>query len=177
MRDLSIQDVMNTVARQLEKAPRRDPSAPRQILSELEIFASIDPLLGDLQRQYKDARYNRRMHEKTFGADDPMTDVARDTEDSAWCAMQTRFMETRGDRDMMRQMQAIQCEQHAEERREKEQEQQRNALDTFYRADTMMRMKKQAKTPVIYEWLIVLWLMHQRGDRFSIAPGFARFAA
>lgn len=177
MGNMSLQDVMNNVSRQLDAMqPYPDP-APRNILSELEIFASLDPLLGDLQRQYKDARYTRRMQENMFGADDPMADVARDAEDSAWCAMQTRYMEARADRDLMRDVQAIQNEQREEERREKERKEQVRALETYYQADMMARMRKKEKSPPIIEWFIALWLMSRAGQSFSIAPGFARYAA
>lgn len=177
MAEMSLQDVMNTVARQLDAMHPHPSHAPRNILTELEIFASIDPLLGDLQRQYKDARYIRRTQEKMFGPDDPMGDVARDAEDSAWCAMQTRHMEVRADRDMMRQVQAIQHEQREDERRERERVDNRARLDTYYQADMMARMKQRTKTPSLFEWLVVLWLMNRMGQPFSIAPGFARFAA
>lgn len=177
MGDMSLQDVMNKVARQLDAMHSQRAATPRNILSELEIFASLDPLLGDLQRQYKDARYIRRTQEQMFGADDPMGDVARDAEDSAWCAMQTRYMEVRGDRDMMRDVQAIQHEQRAEERRAREERDNRARLDTYYQADMMTRMKKRAKTPSFLEWFFVIWLMNRAGQPFSIALGFARSAA
>lgn len=168
---------MNHVARQLDAAPRRYAPAPRPVLSEIEIFASMDPLLGDLQRQYKDARYARRMQEKSFGSDDPMSEVARDAEDSAWCAMQTRYMEVRADRDTMRQMQIIQNEQQAEERREKELEKKRDALETYQRAQSLLLMKKREKTPVIYEWIMIIWLLNRTRMTHSLVPDFKRLAA
>lgn len=178
MGNMSLQDVMNKVACQLDAMQPHPINKTRNILSELEIFASLDPLLGDLQRQYKDARYARRMQEKMFGPDDPMADVARDSEDSAWCAMQTRYTEMRADRDMMRDVQMIQNEQREEQRREREANDNRARLDTYYQADMMARMKKQqTKSSSILEWLFVLWLMNRVGQPFSIAPGFTRFAA
>lgn len=177
MGNMSLQDVMNTVARQLDAMQPHADAAPRNILSELEIFASLDPLLGDLQRQYKDARYARRMQEKMFGGDDPMNEVARDVEDSAWCAMQTRYMEARTDRDLMREVQAIQHEQREEECREQDRKEQNRALETFHQAEMMARMRKKEKSPSIIEWFFALWLMNRAGQSFSITPGFARFAA
>lgn len=170
---------MNTVARELESIAPQQRAQPRNILQELDIFASLDPLLGDLQRQYKDARFMRRTQEKQFGADDPMGDVARDAEDSAWCAMQTRYIELRGDRDLMRQVQAIQNEQREEERRDLEREKSRLALETYYRGELMTRMKKEAKTPTIFEWILLFMLLRRtpQQDPFSVAPVFRRLAA
>ncbi len=178
MGEQSLQDVMNTVARQLDAlVPQQGRSGSRDTLGELEIFASLDPLLGDLQRQYNDARYTRRTQEKMFGTDDPMGDVARDMEDSAWCAMQTRYMEVRGDRGMMREVQAIQNEQRDRDMRAKERDAANDSIRAYYQADMMARMKRQSKTPSIFEWLVVMWLLNRTGQSFSISPGFARYAA
>lgn len=171
---------MNRVTQELAAVRPADPAGrapPRDPLDELSIFASIDPLLGDLQRQYKDARYLRRTQEKDFGRDDAMAEIARDSEDSAWCAMQTRYMEVRSDRDMMREMQAIQNEAREAEVKAQEREKQRIALETYQHLDTMERMRASAKAPAIFEWMLLFMLMRNDKARFSIAPSFTRRAA
>jgi hypothetical protein len=168
---------MNKVASELENFQPAQDNAPRNLLHELDVFASIDPLLGDLQRQYKDARFMRRMQEKQFGKDDPLGDVARDTEDSAWCSMQTRYLELRSDRDLMREVQAIQNEQREKEMRERDREKQRIALETYYRGELMTRMKQDAKSPSIFEWILWFMLIRRQQNMFSLAPSFSRLAA
>ena len=178
MGDLSLQDVMNTVSRELEARGPAEPSrTPANLLDELSIFAALDPVLGDLQRQYKDARYLRRTQEKQFGKDDPMADVARDMEDSAWCAMQTRYMEVRGDRDLMREVQQIQNEQRETERRALEGQRRREALETYYTADMVARMHRRDKAPAILEWVVLLWIMRGQQKALSIMPSFRQLAA
>lgn len=170
---------MNAVVRQLDaiKSADRAAATPADPLNELSIFASIDPLLADLQRQYKDARYMRRKQEKEFGRDDAMAEIARDSEDSAWCAMQTRYMEVRSDRDLMREMQAIQNEAREAEVKAREREKQRIALETYYHADAIERMRVSSKTPAIFEWIMLLWFMRGQRNHFSLAPSFSRLAA
>ena len=106
-----------------------------------------------------------------------MADVARDMEDSAWCAMQTRYMEVRGDRDLMREVQQIQNEQRETERRALEGQRRREALETYYTADMVARMHRRDKAPAILEWVVLLWIMRGQQKALSIMPSFRQLAA
>ncbi|MGB1076999.1 MAG: hypothetical protein ACPG05_01725, partial [Bdellovibrionales bacterium] len=74
-------------------------------LDEISIYASLDPILGDLVKQYKDADKYAHELDQTFSNDDPMAEIAHDRKDSAWCAVETRLLELREDEqftDMVR---------------------------------------------------------------------------
>lgn len=66
-------------------------------LDEINIFASLDPILADLVKQFKDAEKQADYLENTFSDDDPMAEIAMDRKDSAWSMVQTRLIELRED--------------------------------------------------------------------------------
>ena len=66
-------------------------------LDEINLYASLDPILADLLKQYKDADKQSTYLEDTFSGDDPMAEIAFDRTDSAWSAVQTRLLELRED--------------------------------------------------------------------------------
>lgn len=84
--------------------PRRSTTSA---LTELQAFQILDPLLARLHKEYLDAKDHRAKAIKDFGQDDPMTDMAMLVEDSAWCAMQARYMELRADRVLMAKAQTL----------------------------------------------------------------------
>lgn len=180
MRDTPLHDVMNEVCRRLDREPGVRPCRPppcEKPAAEIEIFIRFDPLLCDLHRQYRDACAQRRRHEKDFGRDDPMADVARDIEDSAWCAMQTRYMEVRADRALMQKVQAEQRAEREDALRRRESEKRQEALALFYQTEVLGRMRAQSKSPAVFEWLLMLWLMKKMARPFSVTPSFALIAA
>jgi hypothetical protein len=110
MQQASLQEIMNDIAggnpdaimSQLDK-----PQSKPQKLDELEAFMALDPLLTNLNKDYLEAKNQRKALVAQFGANDPMVDVALDMEDSAWCAMQTRYLELRDQRELMAKAQQI----------------------------------------------------------------------
>jgi Asp-tRNA(Asn)/Glu-tRNA(Gln) amidotransferase A subunit family amidase len=109
----SLQDIMNDIAGQkpdafanaCQKTSQKKMAA--KPLDELHAFMRLDPLLADLHKQYMDAKDNCAELVREHGADDVMVDVAMDMEDSAWCAMQTRYLEVRAKRDLMEKAQHL----------------------------------------------------------------------
>lgn len=175
----SLQDVMNVVSRQLEAAPI--VSAPVKALTEMEAFSSLDPLLSDLQKQYLDARAMRIKAARDFGSDDPMTDMAMLVEDSAWCAVQTRYMEVRDNRAMMAQAQAIMEETRIEEERVMKAKKSREADEQFKQiqfAAQMMERKKGYDGSAILLAIYVLLMMDAQGwQMMQATPQFNKLAA
>lgn len=113
MQDISLQQAMNRVSSGLEQAGLASPETAQPLREEIDVFAQYDPLLADLQKQYLDARAVRKRQLESFGAEDPMAEIAADMEDSAWCAMQTRYIELRDERLLMAR---VQKEMRAERR-------------------------------------------------------------
>ena len=66
-------------------------------LDEISLYASLDPILADLLKQYKNADKQSLFLDKEFSDDDPMAEIAHDRKDSAWSMVQTRMLELRED--------------------------------------------------------------------------------
>ena len=65
--------------------------------------------------------------QKQYGSDDGMTELAVLNEDSAWCTMQTRYLELRNNRDSMARAKSVlaKAEYAAKRTREKEENKKR----------------------------------------------------
>ncbi len=158
-RDKNLHDVMNDVAAALERrgcTPRRMPRG--EALTELQAFAALDPLLLDLRKEYLNAQEYRRQIEKDFGCDDGMTDMAILAEDSAWCAMQTRYMELRADSCLLMEAQAL-MEQCALEKEKRDLEvRQQQALENYQYMSMLSRIQRQKEQDDSYFWLL-FWVL------------------
>lgn len=159
-RGFALLDVMNEVSARLDRGPVQ--TRPAQILDEMQAFMLLDPLLADLHKQYMNAKGTRLQAEKEFGPRDGMTDMAVMMEDSAWCAMQTRYMEVRGNRQMMLQAQELIEESRLEDEYRRKREKEREALRTFEMLQLYARMREAQKS-FSAGWLIVaiLYLAEQ----------------
>ncbi len=110
---LSLQDIMNDIAGQRPDAVAQTcqktakKKAAAKPLDELQAFIQLDPLLADLHKQYMGAKNNCAELVRAHGSDDVMVDVAMDMEDSAWCMMQTRYLEVRAKRGLMEKAQHL----------------------------------------------------------------------
>lgn len=148
---LCLQSIMNDVSAHIvEMAPT--------VLTELQAFLLIDPLLARLHKEYLDAKDTRCKSEKDFGKDDPMTDMALLVEDSAWCAMQTRYMEVRADRALMLQAQSLMEEERAKEKQRKEREKTADALRLFDYMEMLMRVRKKEISSLNWVWAFIFML-------------------
>jgi hypothetical protein len=146
----SLQDIMNDIAggnpdaikSQLNKAA---PASKK--MDELEAFIAIDPLLANLNKDYLEAKNHHKALIAQFGANDPMVEVALDMEDSAWCAMQTRYLELRDQRELMAKAQQImfQSERQHLASKKKEIEKERQRQFELYLAFLKMIEKKKEK--------------------------------
>ena len=85
-----------------------------------------------------------------------MAEVALDMEDSSWCAMQTRYIELRQERELMEKVQRLMraSEEQAELEVEKDKEKQ---LDKYiYWSQTVQKIREMNTPPRIFEWAILL---------------------
>lgn len=143
-----LQSIMNDVGAHIVEA------AP-PVLNELQAFLIIDPLLAGLHKEYLDAKDNRCKSEKDFGKDDPMTDMALLVEDSAWCAMQTRYMEVRADRALMTQALGLMEEERLKAKIKREQEKAQDALRLYNYMEMLMRIRKKEATATNWIWAMI----------------------
>jgi hypothetical protein len=148
---LCLQSIMNDVSAHIvEVAP--------PVLTELQAFLLIDPLLVRLHKEYLDAKDTRCKSEKDFGKDDPMTDMALLIEDSAWCAMQTRYMEVRADRNLMAKAQSLMEEERAKEKIRKDREKAAEAVRLYNVMEMLMKIRKKEAAIINWVWAIIFLL-------------------
>lgn len=169
MKTLSLQEVMNSIVAHEIVLPK-PVIAP--VENELEAFIALDPLLANLSKDYKTARSQRKDLQTMFGKDDPMVDVALDMEDSAWCAMQARYLELRKETETMRQAQALirsleeeRIEQALQENYEQKHQ---KAQEIFYLNRMTTIMKEKNKPSYMLELAyIFLFLMDELRLKFT----------
>ena len=116
--DHSVQDILNQMAGRMDAlldAQERTQKTREtgDIPEELRFWIAVDPLLGDLHKQFIDARASHMRLSRIRGADDPMADVANDMVDSAQCAFETRLIELRQDEDSKAMVLALMRRAHA----------------------------------------------------------------
>lgn len=155
---LCLQSIMNEVGAYIV------PTAP-PVLTELQAFLAIDPLLARLHKEYLDAKETRGQSERDFGKDDPMTDMAVLVEDSAWCAMQTRYMEVRADRALMIQAQGLMDEERMKSARQREQKDAEAALRLYNWMEFIARARRKEAWATSWLWAVLL-LMDEKHFTF-----------
>lgn len=126
-------------------------------LSELEAFIVLDDTLDALNKQYLDAKAQRKELVALSGADDAMAVVAMDMEDSTWCAMQARYIELRANRKMMARAQKMmrQRDLQIEELEERilQSDKVKQAQNFANYLKILEIVKEKNKTPRIFEWM------------------------
>lgn len=166
--DNNLMDVMNSVSQTLDQSLRA-PRPSSQPLSELDAFAMHDPLLASLRKQYMDAKALRINAHKQYGAEDGMTDLAMISEDSAWCGMQTRYMELRQDKVAA---QAAQQEIAEAERLEKirdKKEDDKKTLSYYRVLEMIQKIKEREKVDYAMLILALLLLAYTERQVFRLA--------
>lgn len=162
-RGSSLLDIMNEVSARLDRAPLKQPVVAyhQEGLDELQAMMALDPLLADLHKQYLDAKSSRLQARKEYGANDGMTELAAMMEDSAWCSMQTRYMEVRADRKLREQANSmveesrLEAEEHARKKRERE------TWDYVQAIQTMVRMREEDRRSAAGWWIILMMYFTQ----------------
>ncbi len=149
---ISLQGIMNDVCHRLDSCGPAQPEA----LSELQAFARLDPVLGSLQKQYLDAKQLRLIAEAEFGRKDDMTSMAALAEDSAWCAMQTRYMEVRTDRAMMVEAQALMRDAACKAEHRKKIEKEKRAQAAYEQMQQALRQQKEKDEADIWLWALAM---------------------
>lgn len=113
--DTSLSELMNAMISRLEYThPEEMESAPESKQWELiGLYASVDPVLASLYKQYCAAKENLGKLLVEKGASDPMTEVAWDVHDSLRSAIETRLLELKDDGAVSSRIAAIQANRFA----------------------------------------------------------------
>lgn len=168
MSGMSLNEIMNEMASGSLKGamgvlniPKPAGSqAPVAPLSELDAFIQMDSLLASLHKDYASAKAQRIELTALYGGEDAMVEVAMDMEDSAWCAMQTRYLELRGQGDLMERAQRLmrQALERIENDKalEKEREAAYKAKQFAHFLKVSQKIKEMNRVPQIFQWAILL---------------------
>ena len=168
MKEQSLHQIMNDMVRRLDDiCPAEQLKCAPKTLSELDAFICIDYLLADLNKQYLEAKSYRQELVALHGADDAMAEVAIDMEDSAWCAMQTRYIELRRRRDLMERAQRMMRQADEEVEAEIQRDKERELKKFIQHSKILAQIKEQNRVPRIFEWafLMLLFKMEPFHDR------------
>jgi len=181
----SLHQIMNDIAGRLDAIdPVQENRLTREPISELEAFITLDPLLAHLNKQYQDIKQNRNCTQSdAFSA---LNEVAEEQEDSAWCAMQTRYLELRQDGMLMRKARQIMREGLVREeleareqeeadavKAEKERKKETKAFEENIRL-VVRKEKDENKNANVLEWLLLFWWMGLLNDKPHNLPGIGR---
>ena len=157
----SLHQIMNDMVQRLDRLQPQEPKkrAPAP-LSELEAFMQMDGLLASLNKDYLEAKSQRRELAALYGDEDAMAEVAMDMEDSAWCAMQTRYLELRAERELMERAQRLMrgVEEKIEEEKAKDKVLEAQQLAYSVRVVEQLRAKERRVTIGAFEALFVLMI-------------------
>ena len=179
----SLNSIMNEMAcnqSALKSLPQHQAKT-LEPLNEIEAFILLDDTLENLHKQYLEAKAQTKELIALNGTDDAMAEIAIDMEDSAWCAMQTRYIELRAKRHLMARAQDMMRhrDKQIEELKESAEatNKQRQARDFMNYLKLMEAIKEKNKTPQIFEWLILFLifrfdLMAQNANKKNYAHIF-----
>lgn len=113
----SLNDIMNQMAEGLDPSSlhmsvhdQNQHAEYTEELAEFDAFIRLDETLEGLNKEYLDAKSQHDSLIETFGCDDAMAEIAEDVMDSAWCAMQTRYLEVRAEQTLMKKAQHLMLE-------------------------------------------------------------------
>ncbi len=172
--DHSLREIMNAVSVNLDRVLDCAPAGRPAALSEMDAFAGLDPLLADLNKDYLDARSAHQSACRDFGSDDGMTSMAAVMMDSAWCAMQTRYMELRADRAMMARAQKAMAAARAAFDLRQRQEQEAALLRMAWMMDLCARLQGRGRcdgcAPELWAMYFLLMLQTPPDAMFRARP-------
>ena len=186
----TVKDILGQIEKRLKTLEVFDTSAPTvslDPLSEVGLYISRDKLLADLYRQYLEAQRNYIISVKRHGTQDAMTEIAQYTADSAYCAMETRLIELRGDPEMQAQIERVQRKQRASYESDMRNRQEEYARRGIVQPDSLSHKTSQASQICYKEqnkgsnmlwFMFMLSMMEQEMERSRATRlHFARAAA
>ncbi len=175
MKNKSLQEVMNHVARRLEaEAPARALFLPLAPLSAEEALQTADPLLADLAKQYQDSRARLETLIRKNGRADPMTEVAADVADSARSAFETRRLEVLADQTLAAIADRLQedSERELDRRRASALQRAREYMFQSWQEQVLRQVKKKHEDDTAF-MLFLMWMLQATLHRARYAVSLA----
>ena len=133
-RRISIQETMNRMAGRMDSliATHARDNPTDNTPQDIRFWIAVDPLLADLHKRLLDARAQRKRIAAHHGAQSPMANTADTVVDSNACAVETRLIELRRNKEAKAKVLAIARKMHAEEERERTEDLQ-DYIDAFWK--------------------------------------------
>ncbi len=157
----TINEILAKIDQRLDEVRLSDYSEPLQSLdplSEVGLYISSDRLLADLYRQYLEAQRHYITSIQTHGTNAPMTEIASDMSDSAYCAVETRLIELREEKEISERVLRMQLRQ-------------RNA----YHAKTKQNIKHDGDNQNIAFWTLLAFSVLQQKENIPTCGRPATF--
>ncbi|QQG36758.1 MAG: hypothetical protein HYS17_03010 [Micavibrio aeruginosavorus] len=165
MKERDLQSIMQDMAIRLEGIQEDDCSYAGGLLSEVEAYKAVDSTLARLHKEFLDCRRNRLRALEQQGEGSAMADIARDLEDSAQSAIETRIIELRTDPIKRMMVERMMAQAHLQDM-----EEQRIASSKFYarrmaechaeeRHAQMLHLKRQREGEDSFLMLMLMWWM------------------
>lgn len=99
------------------------------------------------------------------GHDDPMAEMAAEAEDSAWCRMQTRYLELRSERQLMARAQRLMREEELKDAKEKREEKKKKDIAFMRLLMTFEKLKKKIDYTDTFVILFLAIFFQKEDDR------------
>lgn len=169
MKQTDLQGIIRDMAARIDSYHVGDEqSGHRGLLSEVEAYMSVDSTLASLYKQYLDARSNRVRALQQAGEDSAMAAIARDLEESAQSAIETRMIELRADKLKRMNAEHMLAEAHlqtlAEARSDRERFYARQQQDHYAQERRQAMAQDQARQDGedSYMMMVMMWWIMRR---------------
>ncbi|MCB9964431.1 MAG: hypothetical protein H6855_03900 [Rhodospirillales bacterium] len=167
----SINDILIKIEQRLDVLSLYEENpAPVSLdpLSEAGLYITSDRLLAELYRQYLDSQRHYVQTLQTHGKDAPMTEIASDMAESCFCAMETRLIELRQEKDLTEKVTRLQDSQkkaYQQELQQRQKTQARRGLPSSDRSDQKKTNTAKISVDNMAFWtLFALAFMQQNQD-------------
>lgn len=186
MKQTDLQGIIRDMATRIDSYHVGDEhSGRRGLLSEVEAYMSVDSTLASLYKQYLDARNSRVRALQQAGEDSAMAAIARDLEESAQSAIETRMIELRADKLKRMNAEHMMAEAHlaelAETRSDRARFYARQQQEHYAQERRQAMAQDQARQDGedSYMMMVMMWWMMRRLTwrtqvKLSLASRFAK---
>lgn len=185
MKNRDLQAIIRDMAARLDSC-RSDDAGPRPgLLNEVEAYMAVDPALARLHKEFMDSRRTRIRALEQQGEGSAMADIARDLEESAQSAMETRMIELRADEIKRAMVERMMIHAHMQEMDDYRQESRTRSMryaaewQAEQKQDQMIAARRQHEGEDSFFMLMMMWWMMRQmvwrtNKKLSLASSFSQ---
>lgn len=185
MKNRDLQSIIQDMALRLDSIRPDEGALPMGMLNEVEAYMAVDSTLASLHKEFIDARRSRVRALEQQGEGSAMADIARDMEDSAKSAMETRIIELRQDNIKRMMVERMMAQSHLEDMEES-----RQASSKLYarrmaeyhgeeRREQMVQARRVKESEDSFLMMLLMWWMMRHivwrtQAKLSLASSFSK---